>query len=233
MSQKVETGMHARTHAHNRHTHTQNKHRHTHTKQTHAHARTQKQIDTKTNTHTHKTNTHAHKTQTHTRMSTYILHTYIHACIHTYTHTYTHTHTYTYIHIVESRLSDLRLSDILFYPTYLVGTLHFINSHSEGLNSTETALAYVEQQREVTATDVLLFRRWRDLAAKKRKEAQNQIPIANLLKNELFRLQIYVTLNTIFVWRFFRVFLMSDLLEGLTVIRTTIWWLQNLGRGCR
>jgi hypothetical protein len=28
-------------------------------------------------------------------------------------------------------------------------------------------------------------------------------------------------------------YLMSDLLEGLIVIRTTIWWLQNLGRGCQ
>jgi hypothetical protein len=73
---------------------------------------------------------------------------------------------------VESWSSDLRLSDIPFYPTCRVGTFHFINSHSEGLNSIETALAYVEQQREETATDVLLFRRWRDLAAKKRKEAQ-------------------------------------------------------------
>jgi hypothetical protein len=42
---------------------------------------------------------------------------------------------------------------------------------SEGLNSIETTLAYVEQQREVTSTDILLFRRWHDLAAKKRKEA--------------------------------------------------------------
>jgi hypothetical protein len=47
------------------------------------------------------------------------------------------------------------------------------------LNSIETALAYVELQKEATATDVLLFRRWGDLAAKKRKEAQKQIPIAN------------------------------------------------------
>jgi hypothetical protein len=74
-----------------------------------------------------------------------------------------------------------RLSDIPFYPTYRVGTLHFINSHGEGLNSIETALVYVEQQRQATAADVLLFRRWRDLAAKKRKEAQKQIPIINFL----------------------------------------------------
>jgi hypothetical protein len=86
------------------------------------------------------------------------------------------------LNTVESRLSDLRLSDIPFYPTCRVGTLHFINSRSEGLNSIETALAYVEQQREATATDVLLFRSWRDLAAKKRKEAQKQIPNTNFLK---------------------------------------------------
>jgi tRNA A-37 threonylcarbamoyl transferase component Bud32 len=60
--------------------------------------------------------------------------------------------------------------------------LHFINSRSEGLNSIETALAYVEQQREATATDVLLFRRLRNLAAKKRKEAQKQIPITIFFK---------------------------------------------------
>jgi hypothetical protein len=32
------------------------------------------------------------------------------------------------------------------------------------------------------ATSVLLFRRWLDLAAKKRKEAQKQIPITHFLK---------------------------------------------------
>jgi hypothetical protein len=80
--------------------------------------------------------------------------------------------------MAESRLSDLRLSDIPFYPTCLVGTLHFINSRSEGLKSIETALVYVEQQRKATATDVQFRRRrWRDLAAKKRKEVQKQIPI--------------------------------------------------------
>jgi hypothetical protein len=83
---------------------------------------------------------------------------------------------------------EFRLSDIPFYPECRVGKLHLINSHSEGLNSIETALVYVEQQREATATDVLLFRRWRDLAAKKRKEAQKQIPITNFLKKKLFYL---------------------------------------------
>jgi tRNA A-37 threonylcarbamoyl transferase component Bud32 len=57
-----------------------------------------------------------------------------------------------------------------------------LSSHREGLNIIETALAHVEQQREATATDVLLFRRWRDLAAKKRKEAQKQMPITYFLK---------------------------------------------------
>jgi hypothetical protein len=55
-------------------------------------------------------------------------------------------------------------------------------SRSEGLISIETTVAYVEQQREATAADVLLLRRWCDLAGKKRKEAQKQIPITNFLK---------------------------------------------------
>jgi hypothetical protein len=53
------------------------------------------------------------------------------------------------------------------------------------------------------ATDVLLFRRRCDFAAKKRKEAQKQISITNLLKNKLFHLQIYIMLNTIFVCEIF------------------------------
>jgi hypothetical protein len=51
------------------------------------------------------------------------------------------------------------------------------------------------------ATDVLLFRRWRDLAAKKRKEAQKQIPITNFLN--FFHLQIYILLKPIFVCEIF------------------------------
>jgi hypothetical protein len=107
--------------------------------------------------------------------------------------------THKYKDTVESRLSDFRLSDIPFYPTCRVGTLHFINSHSEGLNS-------IEQQREATATDVLLFRRWRDLAAKKRKEAQKQIPIVNFLNeinSSIYKFALYFfyfCLWDFFIW---------------------------------
>jgi hypothetical protein len=55
-------------------------------------------------------------------------------------------------------------------------------SHSEGLNSIEITLACIEKQREATTTDILLFRLWCDFAAKKRKEAQKQIPITNFFK---------------------------------------------------
>jgi hypothetical protein len=50
-------------------------------------------------------------------------------------------------------------------------------SQCEGLNSIRTALAYVEQQREATTTDILLFRYCHDLAAKKRQKAQSKYPL--------------------------------------------------------
>jgi hypothetical protein len=74
------------------------------------------------------------------------------------------------------------VSNIPFYLTCCVKMLQFINSHSGRLNSIETSPAYIEQQREATTTDILLFRNWCDLTAKKRKEAQKQIPITNFLK---------------------------------------------------
>jgi hypothetical protein len=73
-----------------------------------------------------------------------------------------------------------------------------LSSHSERSNSIKSALAYSEQQRKATAMDVLLIKSWHDLATKKRKEAQKQIPMINFLKNKLFHLQIYIMLNTIF-----------------------------------
>jgi hypothetical protein len=77
------------------------------------------------------------------------------------------------MYTVESQLADLSLSIIPFYRTCHVrpekaGRM----SYSEGLNSVQTILAYIEQQSEAAATDVLLFRHWHDLDAEKRKEAQ-------------------------------------------------------------
>jgi hypothetical protein len=51
------------------------------------------------------------------------------------------------------------------------------------LMACETAFAYVQQQREVTVTGVLLFIPCTELAMEKRKEAQKQTPITNFLKN--------------------------------------------------
>jgi hypothetical protein len=101
-----------------------------------------------------------------------------------------------------------RLSDIPFYPTCRVGTLHFINSHSEGFNSIETARTYVDQKREATATDVLLFRRWCDLAGKKRKDTQKQIPTTNFFIKKkkkipftnLHNVKYYFCLWDFFIW---------------------------------
>jgi hypothetical protein len=55
---------------------------------------------------------------------------------------------------------------LVFHKEFNEGDSDFTadrTSHSEGLNSIKTALAYAEQQREATAADVLLFRRWQDL----------------------------------------------------------------------
>lgn len=41
-------------------------------------------------------------------------------------------------------------------------------THTEGYTALEAAMRYVEQQPEATPTDVLLLRRWRDIAARKR-----------------------------------------------------------------
>jgi hypothetical protein len=55
-------------------------------------------------------------------------------------------------------------------------------NHSEGLNSIQPALTYFEKQSQATATDVQLFMRWRDLAAKEREEAQKETPSTNFKK---------------------------------------------------
>jgi hypothetical protein len=81
-----------------------------------------------------------------------------------------------YTRTVESRLSDLRLPNIPFYPTCRVGTLHFINSHSEGLNSIKTELAYAEQQREATATDIYCSGAGMTLPQRKGRRLRSKYP---------------------------------------------------------
>ena len=54
------------------------------------------------------------------------------------------------------------------------------------LKATGTALAYAEQQREVTTTDMLLLKHCCDLAAWKRKDTQKQVSINHFFKKETF-----------------------------------------------
>jgi hypothetical protein len=75
-------------------------------------------------------------------------------------------------------------------------------SHSEGLNSVKTTLACVEQQREATTTDVLLFWFLHDCAAMKRKEVGKEMLVTNFFK-KIFLFKIYVMLNISFVFEIF------------------------------
>lgn len=52
-------------------------------------------------------------------------------------------------------------------------------THTDGLNALETALKYVEQQPEAQAHDLLLIKRWRDIAARKRLDCRKQKSIAD------------------------------------------------------
>jgi hypothetical protein len=54
----------------------------------------------------------------------------------------------------------------------------------------------------VTTTDALLFRSWHNCAAKRMKEAQNQIPVTNFSKINLY-LQMYIMSNIILFVRVF------------------------------
>jgi hypothetical protein len=53
-------------------------------------------------------------------------------------------------------------------------------SHTEGLNAIETALRYVEQQEDTTSADLVLLRRLRNIAAKKRGTAIKQKTVKEL-----------------------------------------------------
>ena len=63
-------------------------------------------------------------------------------------------------------------------------------THSEGLIVLATVLTYAKQQSEASATGMLMFRRWRDLAARKRQSAGKQT-----LMISFFFLK-YCTVNT-------------------------------------
>jgi hypothetical protein len=52
----------------------------------------------------------------------------------------------------------------------------------------------------------LLLRSWRDLAGKK-KEGGSEVNTHYCLKNKIIKLQIYIILNTIFVYEMFRLVL--------------------------
>jgi hypothetical protein len=54
-------------------------------------------------------------------------------------------------------------------------------SHKEGLNGIETALMYVEQQEDTAPDDLLLLRRLRNIAAKKRGTVNKQKTVKDLL----------------------------------------------------
>jgi hypothetical protein len=56
---------------------------------------------------------------------------------------------------------------------------------SDGITSIHTALLYVEQQSQATASDVQLFRCWCELVANEREEAHRETHVTKFLKNEL------------------------------------------------
>ena len=55
-------------------------------------------------------------------------------------------------------------------------------THEEGLNALELALKYVEEQAEANASDLLLMKRWRDIAANKRLSKLKQSCITDFMK---------------------------------------------------
>jgi hypothetical protein len=54
--------------------------------------------------------------------------------------------------------------------------------HTEGFKAIEMALEYISQQDEVTPSDIICFRKWRDIAAKKRSHRQKQTSLDDFLK---------------------------------------------------
>jgi hypothetical protein len=55
-------------------------------------------------------------------------------------------------------------------------------SHTEGLEALECALLYVEQHSKATPTDVILMKRWRDIAASSRRSTLYKKKITDFVK---------------------------------------------------
>lgn len=55
-------------------------------------------------------------------------------------------------------------------------------SHEEGKKVLQLAAAYIEQQDESTAANVLFIKKWRDFASKKTMEKKKQTKLTNFFK---------------------------------------------------
>jgi hypothetical protein len=97
------------------------------------------------------------------------------------------------------------------YPTFGYPTFRFIRRAVSERSILSTVTSACNRMNHsppprtfyILCTQLLLFWRWRDLAAKKRKEAQKQIPNTNFLKNKLFHLHIYIMFFTVCVCEIF------------------------------
>jgi hypothetical protein len=57
-----------------------------------------------------------------------------------------------------------------------------IVTHSEGKEALETALRYIEQQKESTTGDVMLIKKWRYYAASKKRSSLQQRKVIEFFK---------------------------------------------------
>jgi hypothetical protein len=109
------------------------------------------------------------------------------------------------------------------YPTFGYPTFRFIRRAVSERSILSTVTSACNRMNHsppprtfyILCTQLLLFWRWRDLAAEKRKEAQKQIPISNFWKNKLFHLQICIMLSTIFVCEIFSFYVVLYFLRNL------------------
>lgn len=102
-----------------------------------------------------------------------------------------------------NRDEEQQLTDNYIDPTSHVGDNHLGGGAEKidrmtlggGLKAIETTLAYVEQHREVTTTDILQVGHRYDLATQNRKEAWNEIPITHFINNKfLYKFNLHLLL---------------------------------------